>query len=77
MPSIEKMLEFAKARHHKVGYSMAYPARLGPRFMDWSSFVYYALIAGGFLPKSKTIGNIETLYALKGSVLEEIYSYEQ
>lgn len=23
------------------------------------------------------IGNIETLYALKGSVLEEIYSYEQ
>ena len=34
MPSIEKMLDFARAHHHKVGYSMAYPARLGPRFMD-------------------------------------------
>lgn len=29
------------------------------------------------MPRSTTIGNIETLYALKGSVLEEIYSYEQ
>lgn len=56
---------------------MAYPARLGPGHLDCSSFVYYALIAGGFLPKSTTIGNTETLYQLKGTIFNEIYSYDE
>lgn len=77
MPSIDKMLAFARSKHHKVRYSMAYPARLGPGFMDCSSFVYYSLIAGGFLPANTTIGDTETLYKEKGRVLEEIYSYQE
>ena len=77
MPSIDMMLAFARSKHHKVKYSMAYPARLGPGYMDCSSFVYYSLIAGGFLPAKATIGNTETLYKEKGRVLEEIYSYDE
>lgn len=77
MQSVEKMLAYAKSKHRKVGYSMAYPQRLGPAYLDCSSFVYYALIAGGFLPQATDIGNTETLYKLKGTVLKEIYSYEQ
>ncbi|WP_394024323.1 peptidoglycan amidohydrolase family protein [Anaerococcus martiniensis] len=77
MDSIEKMLAYAKSKHRMVGYSMVYPKRLGPAYLDCSSFVYFALIAGGFLPQTTVIGNTETLYKLKGSVLEEIYSYEQ
>ena len=72
----EKMIDFALSKVGRVGYSMAYPARLGPKFYDCSSFVYYALIAGGFLPKGSLIGNTESLYKLKGKVFEEIYSYE-
>lgn len=72
----EKMIDFALSKVGRVGYSMAYPARLGPRFYDCSSFVYYALIAGGFLPRGTLIGNTESLYKLKGKVFEEIYSYE-
>ncbi len=74
--SREKMIDFALSKLGRAGYSMAYPARLGPRFYDCSSFVYYSLIAGGFLPKGSVIGNTEGLYKLKGSVLMEIYSYE-
>ena len=77
MQSVEKMLAYAKSKHRKVGYSMSYPQRLGPAYLDCSSFVYYALIAGGFLPQAAVIGNTETLYKLKGTVLEEIYSYNQ
>lgn len=72
----EKMIDFALSKVGRVAYSMAYPARLGPKFYDCSSFVYYALIAGGFLPKGSLIGNTESLYKLKGKVFEEIYSYE-
>lgn len=72
----EKMIDFALSKVGRVGYSMAYPARLGPKFYDCSSFVYYALISGGFLPKGSLIGNTESLYKLKGKVFEEIYSYE-
>lgn len=77
MQSIENMLAYAKSQHRKVGYSMAYPSRLGPSYLDCSSFVYFALIAGGFLPQATVIGNTESLFKLKGTVLEEIYSYEQ
>lgn len=77
MPSIEKMLKYAKSKHRKVTYSMAYPQRLGPESLDCSSFVYYSLIAGGFLPPGASIGNTETLYKLKGTVLREIYNYNE
>lgn len=66
----EKMIDFALSKVGRVGYSMAYPARLGPRFYDCSSFVYYALIAGGFLPRGTLIGNTESLYKLKGKIFE-------
>ena len=77
MPSIDKMLAFARSKHHKVKYSMAYPARLGPGSMDCSSFVYYSLIAGEFLSANTSIGNTETLFKEKGKALEEIYSYQE
>ena len=73
----EKMIDFALSKVGRVGYSMAYPARLGPSFYDCSSFVYHALIAGGFLPKGSLIGNTESLYKLNGQIFEEIYSYDQ
>lgn len=77
MPSIEKMLAYAKSKHRGVKYSMAYPQRLGPAHLDCSSFVYYSLIAGGYIPPGTMIGNTETLYKLKRTVLREIYSYEE
>ena len=73
--TVEKMIDFALSKKGRVAYSMAYPRRLGPKFYDCSSFVYYALIAGGFLPKGTIIGNTETLYRLNGKVFVEIYSY--
>lgn len=72
----EKMIDFALSKVGRVGYCMAYPARLGPSFYDCSSFVYYALISGGFLPRGSLIGNTESLYKLRGKIFEEIYSYE-
>lgn len=47
--------------------------------LDCASAVHYALIAGGFLPKTAFIGNTETLFALarQGKVLKEIYSYDE
>ena len=76
MTKVDKMLAYAKSKHRRVHYSMAYPQRLGPDYMDCSSFVYYCLRAGDFLAPSHQIGNTETLYKLKGKVLEEIYSYQ-
>ena len=76
MPSIEKMLAYAISQHNKVTYSMVYPQRLGPQSLDCSSFVYKALIAGGFLPEESAIGNTESLYKLNGKILGEIYSYK-
>ena len=74
--TVEKMIDFALSKKGRVAYSMSYPRRLGPKFYDCSSFVYYALIAGGFLPMGSLIGNTETLYKLNGKVLREIYSYK-
>ncbi len=65
MGNIEKMIEFAQSKNGKVGYSMAYPDRLGPEYMDCSSFVYYALIAGGFLPSTTIIGIFREIYNYK------------
>lgn len=75
MASIDKMMDFAESKWHRVGYSMTH--RLGPSKLDCSSFVFYSLIAGGFLKKNSYIGNTEDLYKLKGKVLQEIYSYDQ
>lgn len=77
MTKIDKMIDFAMSKHGRVSYSMAYPQRLGPEAMDCSSFVYYSLIAGGFLPPSTRIGNTESLYKLRGRVLTEIYDYNK
>lgn len=48
MGSIDKMIQWMKDREGKVTYSQG--NRLGPNSYDCSSAVYYALIAGGFLP---------------------------
>lgn len=77
--NIDKVLKYADSKHRsKAGspkYSMGYPARLGPNYMDCSSFVYYALKAGGWKPAIDYIGNTETLY--KEPNLVEIYSYDE
>lgn len=77
MGNIEKMIDFGLAKVGRVGYSMAYPARLGPKFYDCSSFVHYCLIAGGFIPRTSLIGSTETLFKMKGVYLKEIYSYNE
>ena len=77
MANIEKMIDFGLGKVGRVGYSMAYPARLGPAFYDCSSFVHYCLIAGGFIPRTSLIGSTETLFKMNGTYLKEIYSYDQ
>lgn len=76
---VGKILKYADSKHRsKPGspkYSMGYPARLGPKYMDCSSFVYYALKAGGWKSGIDYIGNTETLY--KEPNLKEIYSYDE
>lgn len=77
--NIDKVLKYADSKHRsKAGspkYSMGYPARLGPNYMDCSSFVYYALKAGDWESVIDYIGNTETLY--KEPNLKEIYSYDE
>ncbi|MGL9727243.1 hypothetical protein IGI44_000575 [Enterococcus sp. DIV0756] len=70
MPTTESALQYGLALRGKVCYSMA--NRLGARSMDCSSFVFRSLIVAGFLPKNAFIGNTETLFKLKGSLLLEI-----
>ena len=76
---INKVLKYADSKHRsKAGspkYSMGYPARLGPNYLDCSSFVYYSLKAGDWKSDINYIGNTETLY--KESNLKEIYSYDE
>lgn len=59
MPSIENMIKWMSDRQGKVTYSMN--SRLGPNSYDCSSAVYFALIAGGFLP-ADTMGNTDSLF---------------
>lgn len=65
-------------RHHrhKGNYPYSMVRRYGNPGFDCSSVVYYALIAGGVLPKNTHIGNTETLFKLKGKYLDEIYNYK-
>lgn len=48
MGSINNMIQWFKDREGKVNYSQ--DGRLGPNSYDCSSAVYFALIAGGFIP---------------------------
>lgn len=59
MPDINKMINWMMERKGKVTYSMN--ARLGPASYDCSSAVYFALIAGGFLPPGN-MGNTDSLF---------------
>ena len=70
MPTTESALQYGLALRGKVCYSMS--NRLGAQSMDCSSFVFRSLIAAGFLPKNAFIGNTETLFKLKGTLLLEI-----
>ncbi|MGM0217635.1 peptidoglycan amidohydrolase family protein [Enterococcus sp. AZ126] len=60
MSDINTSLKWMSDRQGSVTYSMIY--RYGPLSYDCSSAVYYALIAGGFLPPNSNIGNTETLF---------------
>ena len=73
----DNIIKIGKAMIGQVQYSMAYPARLGPRFRDCSSFVLACAISAGGIPEVYKEGNTETLYALNGTYLEEIYDYNQ
>lgn len=59
MSDLNKMIHWMTERKGKVTYSMN--ARLGPTSYDCSSAVYFALIAGGFLP-AQTMGNTDSLF---------------
>lgn len=71
MGNIEKSLKWMSDHHRSKGnYPYSMIRRYGNPGFDCSSAVYYALIAGGFLPKGYRIGNTETLY--KEPCLKEI-----
>lgn len=63
------MIQWMQARQGKVTYSMTH--RSGPNSYDCSSAVFYAMIAGGFLPPG-SMGNTETLFGMVGSKLKKI-----
>lgn len=67
--SIEQMIKWMTDREGKVTYSMT--SRMGPNSYDCSSAVFFALVAGGFLP-SGSMGNTETLFAMSGTKLKKI-----
>lgn len=76
MTNINKSIAWMNDHHrHKtnIRYSMV-NRYLNPN-LDCSSAIYYALIAGGFLPKGTAIGNTETLFKLNGKIFKEIYTY--
>lgn len=78
MGSVEKMIKWMEDHHRTKGnfpYSMV-KRNLNPG-IDCSSSVYYALMAGGFLPKGTPIGNTETLFKLNGKIFKEIFSYDE
>lgn len=61
MPSIDSSIQWFKDKQAaKISYSMV--SRNGPSSYDCSSAVYYALIAGGFLPGGHRIGNTDSLF---------------
>lgn len=73
---VKEALDWMDKHHRSKGYHYSMTTRYGNPNFDCSSSVYYALIAGGVLPKGTTIGNTETLFKLKGTYLDEVYSYK-
>lgn len=73
---VQEALDWYKNHHRSKGIHYDMVNRYGPNWYDCSSSQYYALIAGGVLPKGTPIGNTETLFKLKGTYLDEIYSYK-
>lgn len=74
---VKEALKWLDDHHrHKGNYPYSMVRRNGNPGYDCSSAMYYALIAGGVLPKNTPIGNTETLFKLKGKYLDEIYSYK-
>lgn len=73
---VKEALDWYKNHHRSRGIHYDMVNRYGPDFYDCSSSQYNALIAGGVLPKGTPIGNTETLFKLKGTYLDEIYSYK-
>ncbi len=69
MADIQTALNWMESRRGRVTYSMAY--RNGPNSYDCSSAVFYALRAAGF-PHTSFIGNTETLFTLRGKLLQPI-----
>lgn len=67
--SIENMIRWMLDRQGKVTYSMTH--RLGPNSYDCSSAVFFAMIAGGFLPAG-SMGNTDTLFAMNGTRLRKV-----
>lgn len=68
--SITTMMLYGDSQKGRITYSMA--KRGLPGFHDCSSFAYEAMKRAGFLPKDTGLGNTETLFKLKGTVLKEI-----
>ena len=80
MGDIKKALKRMEDHHRTKGnYPYSMVRRNGNPGFDCSSAVHYALIAGGFLPKTAMIGSTESLFALarQGKVLKEIFSYDE
>ena len=69
MSNKEAMIYWMEEKEGKVFYSMTH--RLGPNSYDCSSAVFFAMIAGGFLPVG-SMGNTETLFAMSGTKLKKI-----
>ena len=72
----KEALKWFDDHHRSKGFRYSMTDRYGGYGYDCSSSVYYALIAGGVLPKGSYIGNTETLFKLKGKYLDEIYDYK-
>ena len=73
---VKEALDWMDRHHRSKGFRYSMTDRYGGYGYDCSSSIYYALIAGGVLPKGSYIGNTETLFKLKGKYLDEIYSYK-
>lgn len=73
---VQEALDWMDRHHRSKGFRYSMTDRYGGYGYDCSSSVYYALIAGGVLPKGSFIGNTETLFKLKGKYLDEIYDYK-
>lgn len=75
---VKEALKWLDDHHRQKGnYPYSMVRRYGNPGYDCSSAMYYALIAGGVLPKNTPIGNTETLFKLNGKYLDEIYSYKE